>query len=78
MNLNYGKAFKAILAGSVGIGTIVSTNLISKLFKVDRLDREVGTMVNGVNNIGGGKGEMFEAEFVDDEFATDQDVENRI
>ena len=76
MNLNYGKAFKAILAGSVGIGTIVSTNLISKLFKVDRLDREVGTMVN---NNGGGKGEMFEAEFVDDDdFVSDQDVENRI
>lgn len=75
---NYEKMFKAIVAGAAGIGTIVGTNMVTKLFKVDRLDREV-TMVNGTNNnLGGGKGEPIEAEFIDDEFVSDQDVENRI
>ena len=77
--MNYTKLFKAIVGGSVGLGTIVGVNTLSKLFKVDRLDREVGTMVNGTNNnLGGGKGEPIEAEFIDDEFVSDQDVENRI
>ena len=77
--LDYGKAFKAILAGSVGLGTIVGTNMLTKLFKVDRLSNEVNTINNNIgsnNNIG--TGEPFEVEFADDEFASDQEVENRI
>lgn len=77
--MNYGKLFKTILGGSIGIGTIIGVNTMTKLFKVDRLDREIDVMANNINNIGGGtKGEPFEVEFADDEFVTDQDVENRI
>lgn len=76
MAANYERLFKGIVAGAAALGTVVGTNMIGKLFKVDRLDREVGTMVN--NNFGGAKGEPFEAEFVDDDFVSDQEVENRI
>jgi hypothetical protein len=76
---NYSKLFKAILGGSVGIGTIIGVNTMTKLFKVDRLDREIDAMANNINSIGGGaKGEPFEVEFADDEFVSDQEVENRI
>ena len=75
---NYEKVFKAIVAGAAGIGTIVGTNMVTKLFKVDRLNREVGAMVNGSNNNNfDSNGETIDIEFADD-FATDQDVENRI
>lgn len=77
--MNYEKAFKAVIAGAVGLGTVVGSNMLSKLFKVDRLDREVENIYNNNSNIGGGaKGEPFEVEFADDDFVSDQEVENRI
>lgn len=76
--MNYERAFKAIVAGAVGLGTVVGSNMLSKLFKVDRLDREVGGMVNNSNIGGGAKSEPFEVEFADDDFVSDQEVENRI
>ena len=75
---NYEKLFKGIVAGAAALGTIVGSNMIGKLFKVDRLDREVEAINNGINNNSVGNGETFEAEFVDDDFVSDQEVENRI
>ena len=74
---NYEKMFKGIVAGAAAIGTIVGSNMIGKLFKVDRLDREVGAMNNN-NFSGNGNGDPIDIEFADDDFVTDQDVENRI
>ncbi len=76
---NYEKLFKAVLGASVGIGTVVGTNMVTKLFKVDRLSREIKEVNNNIyNNNNVGNGETFEAEFVDDDFVSEQDVENRI
>lgn len=76
--MNYGKLFKGILAGSIGIGTVVGTNVLTKLFKVDRIANEVNTINNIGNNNIGANGEPFEATVVDDDFISDQEVEGRI
>lgn len=75
--MNYGKVFKAILGGSVGLGAVVGTNMITKLFKVDRLSNEIKAVNNNIGNSGNG-GEPIDIEFADDDFVSDQDVENRI
>ena len=76
---NYSKLFKAILGTSIGLGTVVGTNMMTKLFKVDRISREIKEVNNNIgnNNIGSNT-EPFEAEFVDDDFVSDQEVEGRI